>query len=204
MTLGSPVTPGRIVIISGPSGAGKSTIVRRLLADCPLPLTLSVSATTRKPRPGESHGVEYFFLSHEEFARRRELGEFLECKEVFGRGDWYGTLREQVTTGLAEGKWIILEIDVEGAQAVIDQHPEAITIFLHSGTLEELERRLRGRGTDSEDAIQRRLEVARRELTCVERYRYQVVNDIPDEAVRRICSVLLDNTNPIRRTVVEN
>ena len=164
--------------------------MRRLLTDCPLPLVLSVSATTRKPRPGETHGVEYFFLSHSEFASKREQGEFLECKEVFGRGDWYGTPREQVTTGLSEGKWIILEIDVEGAQAVIDQHPEAITIFLHPGSLDELERRLRGRGTDSEDAVRRRLEVARRELECVSRYRHQVVNDLPDEAVQRICSIL--------------
>src|SRR5688572_14577866 len=94
---------GRLVVISGPSGAGKSTVVRRLLAECPLPLVLSVSATTRKARPGEVDGVNYFFLSREEFSRRREAGEFLECKEVFGRGDWYGTLQSQVSAGLAAG-----------------------------------------------------------------------------------------------------
>ena len=91
---------GRLIIISGPSGAGKSTVVRRLQTECPLPLRTSISATTRKPRPGEQDGVDYFFLDHEEFEQRRQAGDFLECKEVFGRGHWYGTLNEQVATGL--------------------------------------------------------------------------------------------------------
>jgi guanylate kinase len=179
-----------LVIISGPSGAGKSTVVRQLLADCPLPLVLSVSATTRKPRPNEADGVNYIFLSHEEFQRRREAGEFLECKEVFGRGDWYGTLQSQVTSGLSAGKWVLLEIDVEGALVVQAKHPDVLTIFLHSGSLEELERRLRQRNTETEDSIRRRLEVARHELSFIHRYRYQVVNrDVP-QAVREICEIL--------------
>ena len=181
---------GKIVIISGPSGAGKSTIVRQLLADCPLPLTLSISATTRRPRSGEQDGREYHFLTHDEFARRRAAREFLECKEVFGRGDWYGTLSAPVTTGLREGKWVILEIDVEGAMAVLEQAPDCVTIFLDPGTVEELERRLRGRGTDSEESIQRRLEVARRELEFVSRYQYRVVNDRPERAVQEISQIL--------------
>ncbi|MCU0880717.1 MAG: guanylate kinase [Pirellulaceae bacterium] len=183
---------GRLIVISGPSGAGKSTVVRELLKreNCPLPLVLSVSATTRQPRPGEIDGVNYFFLSHDEFARRRTASEFLECSEVFGRGDWYGTLQSQVTTGLAAGKWVILEIDVEGALTVMERSPDCITIFLHSGSLAELERRLRLRNTESEASIQRRLEVAQRELALIPRYRYEVVNrDIP-EAVREICSLL--------------
>src|SRR5687767_7450301 len=110
-------TEGKLAIISGPSGAGKSTVVKQLLATCPLPLELSVSATTRDPRPGEQAGIDYHFLTREEFARRRAAGEFLECKEVFGRGDWYGTLHNVVTAGLAAGKWVILEIDVEGAMS---------------------------------------------------------------------------------------
>jgi guanylate kinase len=170
---------GRLIVISGPSGAGKSTVVRELLKreNCPLPLVLSVSATTRQPRPGEIDGVNYFFLSHDEFARRRTASEFLECSEVFGRGDWYG-------------KWVILEIDVEGALTVMERSPDCITIFLHSGSLAELERRLRLRNTESEASIQRRLEVAQRELALIPRYRYEVVNrDIP-EAVREICSLL--------------
>jgi guanylate kinase len=184
---------GRLVVISGPSGAGKSTVVRELLRPgiCPLPLVLSVSATTRRPREGEVDGVNYFFLSHEEFARRRAAGEFLECKEVFGRGDWYGTLQSQVASGLAAGKWVILEIDVEGALAVLEKHPDVLTIFLHSGSIEELERRLRQRNTETEESIRRRLEVARRELAFKDRYRYEVINrDVPT-AVREICEILL-------------
>jgi guanylate kinase len=186
------IPSGRLVVISGPSGAGKSTVVRELLRPgaCPLPLVLSVSATTRTPRQGEVDGVNYFFLSHEEFARRRGAGEFLECKEVFGRGDWYGTLQSQVASGLAAGKWVILEIDVEGALAVKEKHPDVLTIFLHSGSIEELERRLRHRNTETEESIRRRLEVARRELAFKDRYRYEVINrDVPT-AVREICEIL--------------
>ena len=151
-------------------------MVQRLLSICPLPLELSVSATTRPPRPGEKDGVSYHFLTHEEFARRRTNGDFLEWKEVFGRGDWYGTLASTVTAGLRAGKWVILEIDVEGGQAVLEKYPSAITIFVHSGSLDELERRLRTRGTEGEESLQRRLEVARRELQfcgAVSACRYQ-------------------------------
>ncbi|MCI0360529.1 MAG: guanylate kinase [Planctomycetaceae bacterium] len=188
----SPQPPGRLVVISGPSGAGKSTVVRELLrpGSCPLPLVLSVSATTRKAREDEVERVNYFFLSHEEFARRRAAGEFLECKEVYGRGDWYGTLQSQVASGLAAGKWVILEIDVEGATDVMLQHPDLLSIFLHSGSIDELERRLRQRQTETEESIRRRLEVARRELAFKDRYRYEVINrDVPT-AVREICAIL--------------
>ena len=112
--------PGKLVIISGPSGAGKSTIVGRLLAECDLPLELSVSATTRQPRPGEVDGKDYHFLSREQFLARRENQEFLEWKEVFGRGDYYGTLRSTVAAGTNAGKWVVLEIDVEGAMTVVE------------------------------------------------------------------------------------
>ncbi|GIW94594.1 MAG: guanylate kinase [Pirellulaceae bacterium] len=180
----------RLVIISGPSGAGKSTVVRRLLETCSVPLYLSVSATTRQPRPGEVDGVDYYFLSHDEFARRRRAGEFLECKEVFHRGDWYGTLRSEVQRGVAQGKWVLLEIDVEGAMAVLEQYPQAVTIFLHPGSLEELERRLRHRGTETEESLQRRLEVARRELEYLPRYQYEVVNQTVEQAAEEICRLL--------------
>ena len=179
----------RLVVISGPSGAGKSTVVRELMTNCPLPLHLSISATTRQPRRGEVEGVDYFFLTPEQFAARRAAGEFLECKEY--AGNWYGTLQSQVTAGLAEGKWVLLEIDVEGTMAVLEKHPDALTIFVHSGSVEELERRLRARRTESEDALARRLATAKRELAQKDRYRYQVINrDVP-QAVREVCDILL-------------
>lgn len=183
-------TSGGLVVISGPSGAGKSTVVRELVSNCSLPLTVSVSATTRPPRPGETDGIHYHFLSREEFAKRRAADEFLECKEVFGRGDWYGTLQSEVATGLAAQKWVILEIDVEGAQSVLKRHPDTLTIFVHCGSLAELERRLRSRNSDSEDAIKRRLEVARRELSFSHTYNYQVDNQDVAESVRTICDIL--------------
>lgn len=188
--MSSPPRP-RLVVISGPSGAGKSTVVRELLNECPLPLVLSVSATTRAPRRGEIEGEDYFFLTPERFALRRAAGEFLECKEY--AGNWYGTLQSQVTTGLAAGKWVVLEIDVEGTLAVLEQDPEALTIFVHSGSIEELERRLRARNTESEEALTRRLSTARRELAQKHRYRYEVINRDVRQAVREVCDILLQN-----------
>lgn len=188
---GSHDRRGRLIIISGPSGAGKSTVVRRLLKQCPLPLKLSVSATTRPPREGEVDGRDYYFLSEEEFARRRETGDFLECKEVFGLGHWYGTLRQEVASGLADGKWVILEIDVQGALAVLDQAEyDPITVFIHPGGMEELERRLRARGTESEEIVAARLETAAREMRSMPRYEYEVVNGSVDDAVDEICRIL--------------
>jgi len=179
----------RLVVISGPSGAGKSTVVRELMTSCPLPLALSVSATTRLPRRGEVEGVDYFFLTPEQFAARRAAGDFLESKEY--AGNWYGTLQSQVTAGLAEGKWVVLEIDVEGTIAVLEKHPGAVTIFVHSGSIEELERRLRARNTESEEALARRLATAKRELAQMSRYRYEIINRDVRQAVREVCDILL-------------
>ncbi len=188
---------GKRVIISGPSGAGKSTVLKQLLAECPLPLQMSVSATTRPPRAGERDGVDYDFLSTEAFLAKRDRGEFLEWMEVYGRGHFYGTDREKVTAGVKAGKWVILEIDVDGAMKVLEEYPEAITIFLHPGSPQELERRLRKRGTESEASIQRRLEVARREMTCIDRYQYEVTNGTVSQAADEICRIL---TNHDRHT----
>lgn len=185
-----PTATGKLVIISGPSGAGKSSVVRELLTSCGLPLRMSVSATTRAPREGELDGVHYHFLTSEEFARRRAAGEFLECKEVFGRGDWYGTLKSEVEAGHRAGQWVVLEIDVEGATSVLTERPDAITIFIDPGTHDELERRLRSRGTESDAAIRRRLEVAERELVMAHKYQYRVVNETLPQAVREICEIL--------------
>lgn len=183
--------PGKLVIISGPSGAGKSTVVKTLLSRSSLPLQLSISATTRAPRAGEVHGREYFFLSKEDFETRRTNGEFLECKEVFGRGDWYGTLQSVVSTGLDRGNWVILEIDVQGALSVMQHRDDPITIFVHPGSMEELESRLRLRGTETEAAIRRRLEVARDEMANRHHYRHEVINQNLDNTVDEICQLLM-------------
>jgi guanylate kinase len=179
----------RLIVISGPSGAGKTTIAKQLFERCPQ-LVPSVSATTRPPRRGEHDGVDYHFLSPAEFERKRQAGEFLECFEVFGRGYWYGTLKSEVAPRLAEGKWVVLEIDVQGTLAVLEQYPDATTIFVQPESLEELERRLRGRKTESEEAIQRRLEVARRELAYADRYQYRIINRSIDRAVDEIEKIL--------------
>ena len=182
--------PGQLVVLSGPSGVGKSTVVREVLARFGERLRLSISATTRPPRQGEQDGVDYYFLTDDQFAGRREAGEFLECIEVFGRGHWYGTLWSEVRSSLEAGLWVILEIDVEGAQDVLGRFPEAVTIFILPGDLAELERRLRSRGTESEEAIKRRLSVARHELQRADRYQYQVVNETVAGAVDEISHIL--------------
>lgn len=183
---------GKLVVVSGPSGVGKSTVVREVLSELAGRLVRSVSATTRPPRPGEQDGVDYHFLSPEEFRRHREAGEFLETAEVFGRGHWYGTLNRAVSPSLDQGKWVLLEIDVAGAEQVLRKFPEALTIFIRPDTLAELERRLRTRGTETEEAVQRRLAVARQELSQADRYQFQVVNDTVPEAVHDIVQILQD------------
>lgn len=185
------VQPGQLVVISGPSGVGKTTLLRRLLAELPQ-LVPSVSATTRPPRAGERDGVDYHFLSPEEFERRKAKGEFLESCRVYGRQHWYGTLVAEVAPRLAAGSWVVLEIDVEGTLSILARYPEAVTIFVEPSHPDQLLQRLQSRGTESPEAMARRLEVARRELLQAHHYRHRVVNENVDEAVASTKRILLD------------
>lgn len=181
---------GKVVVVSGPSGAGKGTVVRQFLKCPPVPFVESVSATTRAPRPGEVDGVDYRFLSEEEFLRRQKNGEFLECFQVFRRGYWYGTLIQDVEPNLAAGKWVLLEIDVNGARMVLEHYPDALTIFIDAGSMEELERRLRGRQTENEETIQARLAEAATELLAAKDYQYRVVNDSIERAAAEMYEII--------------
>lgn len=180
----------KLLVLSGPSGSGKTTIVQQLLGNSPVPLRKCVSATTRPPRTGEIDGEHYHFLIEDEFERRRQAGEFLETAEVFSSGYWYGTLKSEIGRAADEGAWAFLEIDVEGALNVMREYPEAVTIFIRTSSVDEYEKRLRGRGTESEEVIQKRLATARRELSQADHYRYQVINDDLDRAVEEIKHIL--------------
>jgi guanylate kinase len=180
----------QILVLSGPSGSGKTTVVERLILESSVPLVKSISATTRPQRKGEVDGVAYYFLSADEFLRRRDQGEFLETAEVFGAGYWYGTLKTEIDRAKAEKGWAFLEVDVEGALKIMALFPHALTIFLQPPSLEVCEQRLRSRATDSEETIQRRLRKVHEELALADRYCYQVVNDQLDQAVSEIKEII--------------
>jgi guanylate kinase len=183
------VKKGRLFVISGPSGAGKGTICRRLLSGKGRNgLTLSVSMTTRAPRPREKDGVSYYFVSADEFARQVARGGLLEHAEVFG--NHYGTPKEPVLRTLDEGRDVLLEIDVQGALQVKANYPESLLVFILPPSMDELRRRIEGRGSESAGQIERRLDEAGREIGEIGAYDYAVVNDDIGRAVREVKSII--------------
>jgi guanylate kinase len=169
----TPPSPGRLTVITGPSGVGKGTLVNRLLERHPK-IWLSVSATTRAPRPGELDGVQYFFLERPSFELLVASGGLLEWAEF--AGNLYGTPRQPVEAQLTSGRPVLLEIELEGARQVRQSFPGAFQLFVAPPSFAELERRIRGRGTDSEEAIQRRLARARVELEAAAEFDAVLVN----------------------------
>lgn len=177
---------GKIIILSAPSGTGKSTIIGRLMEDPGLHLGFSVSATSRSPRGNEQHGREYYFLSPEEFDRRVGNGEFVEWEEVYA-GTKYGTLRQEVERVTSAGMNLIMDIDVKGALNVKREFGDrAVSIFILPPSVETLEQRLRDRGTDSEESIQKRLHKAEYEMSFASDFDYQVINDNLEHAVAEV------------------
>jgi len=179
---------GKLFVLSGPSGTGKGTVCRQLLEKMP-EIGLSISATTRSPREGETHGKEYFFLSREEFLRLRQENGLLESAEF--SGNFYGTPRDYVERSLQEGKDILLEIEAQGAEQVKKLMPQAVLIFLYPPSMEELERRLRTRGTDSPESIARRLKRAEEEMELIHIYDYAVENDQVELAAAKLCAIVV-------------
>jgi len=178
---------GILLIISGPSGVGKGTVCRRLI-EIRKALKLSVSTTTRPPRPGEEEGREYNFTTTSRFKEMIEAGSFLEWAVVHDH--YYGTRREAVRDLLASGQDLILEIDIQGAEQVRNKTPEAVSVFLAPPSMEALEERIIGRGTEEPDRISRRLETARREMKAYCHYDYLVVNDTVEKAANLIDSII--------------
>ena len=172
---------GLLIVLSGPSGVGKGTIYSHLLKIMP-DLTVSVSATTRSPRAGEKDGVQYYFI------KKRANGEFLEWAETVG--NFYGTPKAPVIEKLESGKDVLLEIDVKGAHQIKAAYPDCVTIFVLPPSEEELKKRLVGRGTETEDQVKARLELAKSELSESVLFDYRIVNDDLDRAVREVADII--------------
>lgn len=183
---------GHLYVISGPSGVGKGTIINELLKDSSLNLTLSVSCTTRKPRPNEIEGVNYYFLTEDTFETLINEGNFLEYANVFG--SYYGTPKDKVLEKLQNGVNVLLEIDVQGAMQVKKNYKDAILIFIMPPSEEELLNRLKGRATETPEQIERRILQAQSEMNYKDKYDFIVVNDKITDTVAEIKSIL-NNSN---------
>lgn len=178
---------GLLIIFSGPSGSGKGTIMKSLLASRE-DTVLSVSMTTRAPRPGEIDGYHYHFVTREEFEKTIAEDGFLEYAEY--NGNFYGTPEAPIRRLLNEGKNVMLEIEVQGAEKVMDHRSDVVSIFITTPSYAELERRLRGRGTEPEEVIQKRMKTSQYELSRAFRYQYIVLNDEVEKAVERITTII--------------
>ena len=178
---------GKIYVVAGPSGVGKGTVLKRLF-ELDDKLSLSISATTRPPREGEVDGVNYYFITYDQFQEIIENDGFLEHAVYVG--NFYGTPKQPVLDKAGEGYDVILEIEVQGATQVLEKLPGAKGIFILPPSFEELERRLRGRGTENNDAVMERLETAANELGCINMFDYYVVNDDVDAAANRILEII--------------
>lgn len=178
---------GLLVVVSSPSGGGKGTILKSLFARNEN-LRMSVSATTRAPRAGEEHGVHYYFIGKDEFKQNIERGAMLEYAEYCG--NFYGTPKAPIQAWLDAGHDVVLEIEVQGGRQIKAAAPDCVSLFILPPSLEVLEKRLRGRGTETDEVIAKRLEAAREEIRCVEDYDYAVINDTVEQAVLEIESIL--------------
>jgi guanylate kinase len=181
------INKGSLIVISGFSGVGKGTVVKRLVSD--YGYDLSISATTRAPREGEEHGREYFFMDRSEFENLIDYGGFIEWAQYVE--NYYGTPRKYVEDSLAAGKNIILEIEVMGAMKIKEQYPDALLIFISAPDIPSLRERLKGRGTESEETITKRLKRATEESTDMDKYDYIVVNDDLEECIKTVNSVIV-------------
>jgi guanylate kinase len=177
----------RVFVITGPSGVGKGTLIRGLMERLPN-LELSVSATTREPRAGERDGVDYHFLTREEFDRRIQAGDFVEHADYAGRS--YGTLRSELEDRIRAGIPVVLEIEVQGARQVREAMPEAVQVFIAPPSLPALRTRLVGRGTDDTEEVERRLAVAEQELAAQPEFGHVVVNDRLEDALEQLTGIV--------------
>ena len=191
---------GLLIVVSGASGTGKGTVCKKILADMP-EVAYSISATTRAPRPGETDGKEYYFISRDEFKAWIAEGKFLEFADVYG--NFYGTPLNKIEERLNRGEDILLEIDVQGALNVKRKCPDGIYIFLLPPSLEELKRRIEGRGTETAESLQRRLDNAIAEIKIGREYNYVVVNDTVDNAVAQIKAILVAERCKVERNLDE-
>ena len=190
---------GLLFVVSGPSGAGKGTICKKLIEK--IDIELSVSMTTRQPRPGEEEGRNYFFVPEEDFIRTMNKDGFLEYAKVYG--NYYGTPKEAVMRKLDEGRDVVLEIDIQGALKIRESYPNGIFIFILPPSMTELRKRITGRGSETEDAINLRLGETLKEVAYIDKYDYCIVNNEIDEAVARVAAIIKAEHSRVSEDIYE-